>query len=105
MKLFRKIRDIWRRMTYMQASFALLVPEVLLLLYLFIKAVVTGGGLSLGEGALGLLVLILSGLGMYIPVYGHFVVKADGKRSWKIPFFLHAGIFVLSVILYLSGLG
>ena len=77
------LRAKWRSITYMQAAMALLIPETLIFLYLLVKAILTGGGLSSWEGGLGVLGMILSLIGIGIPLYGHFIVRMDGRKSWN----------------------
>jgi hypothetical protein len=98
------LRAKWRSITYMQAAMALLIPETLIFLYLLVKAILTGGGLSSWEGGLGVLGMILSLIGIGIPLYGHFIVRMDGRKSWKLPFFLHLGWFFLWIVFYCAGL-
>ena len=102
--LFALIRQKWRSVTYMQASLALLIPEVLAFVYLFVRSVMTGGGLTAWEGGIGVLAMLCALAGIIIPLYGHFIVRIDGRKSWKIPFFAHLGVFLLWIVFYCAGL-
>ncbi|MBP5153575.1 MAG: hypothetical protein ILP12_01020 [Lachnospiraceae bacterium] len=99
-----KLKKRWQSITYMQASLALLIPAAGLLIYLLIKTMVTGGGLSLIDAGLGILVFVLAVIGLIIPLYGHFVVQAEARHSWKIPFFLHLALAAVMIVFYLFGL-
>ena len=103
-ELFSRLRSKWRSVTYRQASFALLVPQAVIFLYLLVKSIVTGGSLTVWEGGLGVLGLLLSLIGIGIPLYGHFVVRIDSRGSWKVPFFLHLAWFAVWTVFYTAGL-
>ena len=98
------IRKLLRSVSYMQLSLTLLGIELVLLVWLFVSAVRTNGQLTLLQGALGIVCLALSVIGVIAPLYGHFIVGTDGKISWKVGVITQGILLLFLVYLYFLGI-
>ncbi len=99
-KLIEKIHAL----SYMQASLGLFSVSLLILICLSVKAVSGSAALSYGDGIMGIVSLILSMAGFAVPLYGHFIVKAECRLDWRLGTVLNGCLMLLLVFLYGLGL-
>ena len=93
-----------RSVNYMQASLGLFGLSLLLTLVLSVRAVMTNGGLTILEGFLGILALLLSGAGLVIALYGRFILKEKRKPDFRLGLLLNLLLMLCLVFLYFLGL-
>ena len=107
--LHRKKRKTLRQrlasMSYMQASLALFAAGFLALIFCLWQVVASRGGSGLVVALVGILSFILALVGIGITLYGHLVVKMEGKIHWGVGLATNGALAAFLLLLYLSGLG
>ena len=93
-----------RSMSYMTASVGLFILSLGLTVFLIVRAVLTEGAISRTEGILGTVALIASAAVFIIPLYGHFIVRMDGKADWRVGAALNGIMMLLLIFLYFLGI-
>lgn len=88
----------------MQVSLLLFGLAFLTGLVLFIRAVGSDGDLSIGEGILGILALVMSIAGFGIPLYGHFIVRAESRIDYRTGLILNGILMLIYFFFYFLGL-
>ena len=91
-------------MTYMTASMILFAVSLVLTVFLIIRSVMTAGSLGKTESILGAAALLASAAGWIIPLYGHFIVRMDGKADWRAGTLLNGTLMLLLVFFYFLGI-
>ena len=98
--LLKKLRSV----TYMQASLGLFGVSLILTLVLSVKAVATNGGLTLLDGFLGILALLMSAAGLMVALYGRFLLREKIRPDFRIGVLLNALLMLWLVFLYFLGI-
>ena len=98
--LLKKLKSV----TYMQASLGLFAVSLILTLVLSVRAVVTNGGLTLLEGFLGIVALILSAAGLLVALYGRFILKEKIRPDFRLGVLLNGLLMFWLVFLYFLGI-
>ena len=98
--LLKKLKSV----TYMQASLGLFAVSLILALVLSVRAVVTNGGLTLLEGFLGIVALILSAAGLLVALYGRFILKEKIRPDFRLGVLLNGLLMFWLVFLYFLGI-
>ena len=98
--LLKKLKSV----TYMQASLALFAVSLILTLVLSVRAVVTNGGLTLLEGFLGIVALLLSAAGLLVTLYGRFILKEKIRPDFRLGVLLNGLLMFWLVFLYFLGI-
>ena len=97
-------RGGFRSLSYMTVSLGLFAISLGLTVFLIVRSVLTEGGLGRTEGILGAAALLASAAGWIIPLYGHFIVRMDGKADWRIGTLLNGLLMLILVFLYFLGI-
>ena len=92
-------------MSYMQASLAFFGAGFLALVFCLWRAVASRGTSGMVVALAGIFAFIMAVVGLIITLYGHFVVKMEGKIKWTIGLGTNGVLAALMLLLYLSGLG
>ena len=100
----KKLIERIHALSYMQTSLGLFAVSLLILICLSIKAVSGRGALSFADGIMGIVSLILSIAGFAVPLYGHFIVKAECRMDWRLGTVLNGCLMLFLVFLYGLGL-
>ncbi len=98
--LLKKLKSV----TYMQASLGLFAVSLILTLVLSVRAVVTNGGLTLLEGFLGIVALLLSAAGLLVTLYGRFILKEKIRPDFRLGVLLNGLLMFWLVFLYFLGI-
>ena len=93
-----------RSLSYMTVSVSLFVLSLCLTVFLIVRSAFTAGGLGKTEGVLGAVALLASAAGWIVPLYGHFIVRIDGKGDWRIGTLLNGMLTLFLVFLYFLGI-
>ena len=93
-----------RSLSYMTVSVSLFILSLGLTLFLLIRSVITAGSLGRTEGILGAAALLASAAGWIVPLYGHFIVRIDGKADWRIGALMNGVLMLFLVFLYFLGI-
>ena len=93
-----------RSLSYMTVSVSLFILSLVLTAVLMVRSALTAGGLGRTEGLLGTVALAASIAGFVIPLYGHFIVRIDGKGDWRVGTFLNGILMLFLVFLYFLGI-
>ncbi len=104
MKKALKGSGFFRSLSYMTASAALFAVSFVLTAVLLVRAVRSAGGLGTAEGLLGIAALVAAAAGFVIPLYGHFIVREDGRADWRIGCALNGLMLLVLVWLYFLGI-
>ena len=93
-----------RSLSYMTVSVGLFVISFVLTAVLIVRSALTAGGLGRVEGILGAVALIASAAGFIVPLYGHFIVRIDGKGDWRVGTALNGLLTLFLIFLYFLGI-
>ena len=99
----RKSGDGLRSLSYMAVSLGLFFLSLAVTVFLLIRSVLTEGNLSKAESILGTAALAASIAGFVIALYGHFIVRIDGKGDWRIGAALNGLMMLFLVFVYFLG--
>ena len=100
----RSVKKILRSVTYMQVSLILFGLSFLICLVLFIRSILSGGGLGTAEGILGITALLFSIAGFITPLYGRFVVHAQARPDYRLGLLLNGAMMLILFFFYFLGL-
>lgn len=92
------------KVTYMQASLTLFGLSVFLFLLCLWRSVATGGTAGMGIAFIGLLAFFTALAGIGVTLYGHFIVKIEGRIKWIAGVATNGMMFIIMVLLYGSGI-
>ncbi len=101
----KTLRQRLQAMSYMQASLSFFAAGLLALAFCLWRAVSSRGGSGLVVALVGILAFILAIVGIGVTLYGHFVVKMEGKVKWGVGIAANGVLAAFLLLLYLSGLG
>ena len=104
MKKNTKQKGSLRSLSYMTVSVSLFILSLVLTVLLIIRTAVTAGGLGRTESILGAAALIASIAGWIIPLYGHFIVRMDGKGDWRVGTVMNGILMLFLIFLYFLGI-
>ena len=93
-----------RSLSYMTVSISLFCLSLVLTAVLMVRSALTAGGLGRTEGILGTVALIASVVGFIVPLYGHFIVRMDGKGDWRVGTLLNGILMLFLIFLYFLGI-
>lgn len=93
-----------RSLSYMTVSLGLFFLSLILSAVLIVRAVLTDGGLGRADAVLGTLALAAVIAGFIVPLYGHFIVRIDGKANWRLGVLLNGVLMLFLVFLYFLGI-
>ncbi|MBO4838763.1 MAG: hypothetical protein J5493_05270 [Lachnospiraceae bacterium] len=99
----KEIKEKIGTLTYMQTSLGLFGLCLVLLIVLFVRSVVSGGGLARWEGILGVAGLLLSLTGFLVPLYGKYVVRTKDRPDFRLGLLLNGILFLIYVFFYFLG--
>ncbi|MBQ5953245.1 MAG: hypothetical protein IJL47_04295 [Lachnospiraceae bacterium] len=102
--MLKKIGEFFRSLSYMTAAVLLFLAAFGLTVFVFVRAVTTGGNIGRLESALCLLSLIFAAAGVVIPLYGHFIVRVDGKADWRVGVAMNGLLLLALIFLYFLGI-
>ena len=104
MKKNRREKGGVRSLSYMTVSVALFVLGFVITAVLLVLSAVTAGGLGRISGILGTVALAAAAAGFTVPLYGHFIVRMDGKGDWRVGTVLNGLLTLFLVFLYFLGI-
>lgn len=100
----RRLGDLIRSISYMQTSLALFGVSLVITLYLLIRAVISNGALGLRDGLMGVIALIFTVIGFWVPLYGHYIVKEKAGTDFRLGLILNAGLMIFLFFFYFLGM-
>ncbi len=101
----KTLRQRLASMSYMQASLGFFSASVLTFAFCLWQVISSRGSSGLVVALVGILSFILAIVGIGVTLYGHFVVKMEGKIKWGVGLATNGVLVVVLLLLYLSGLG
>ena len=104
MKKNRREKGGVRSLSYMTVSVALFILGLVITAALLVRSAVTDGGLGRISGILGTVALAAAIAGFAVPLYGHFIVRMDGKGDWRVGTVLNGLLMLFLVFLYFLGI-
>ena len=93
-----------RSLSYMTVSVSLFVLSLVLTAVLIVRSAMTAGELGKAGGILGTVALAAAAAGFVVPLYGHFIVRMDGRGDWRIGTVLNGLLTLFLVFLYFLGI-
>ena len=93
-----------RSLSYMTVSIGLFLVSLAITVFLLVRSALTAGGLGKAEGVLGILALAAGVIGFIAPLYGHFIVRIDGRGDWRVGAVLNGLMTLLLTFLYFLGI-
>ena len=93
-----------RSLSYMTVSVSLFILSLVLTAVLIVRSALTAGGLGRTEAVLGAAALLASAAGWIIPLYGHFIVRIDGKGDWRVGTVMNGILMLFLIFLYFLGI-
>ena len=93
-----------RSLSYMTVAVALFVIAFGLTVFVLLRAVLSGGNAGRLEGICGIAAIVCSAAGFVVPLYGHFIVRMDGKADWRLGVVLNGLLLFFLIFLYFSGI-
>ena len=102
----RKTLKEWlQARTYMQVALTLFTISVLLFLLCLWQSVATAGNIGIGIALAGILSFAFAVGGVGVTLFGHFVVRMEGKLRWYVGLITNGAVAVIMLLLYISGIG
>ena len=95
-----KMQDV----TFMEVALLLFALSALSFLGGIVWAVAAHGQAPWPVNLLGFLVFGLSGAGILVTLYGHYLVEAESKVNWKIGLFTNGGMAALMFLISAAGM-
>ena len=100
-----KLRNRKRKyVTYVQIAMTLMIVSAVLFLFCVIEAVLTAGDVPRWVGLLGILSFLSALAGVIVTLYGHFIVRVEGKVPWLAAFLPNLFLVLLTLIFYIGGM-
>lgn len=101
----RKTLKEWlQARTYMQVSLTLFAVSALLFLLCLWQAIATAGTTGTGIALAGIISFGLAVWGLGVTLFGHFVVRMEGKIKWIAGIITNGMMMVIWIMLYVSGI-
>lgn len=101
----KTLKERLRSLTYMQTALTIFAVSLAALGFCLWRAIASNGTSGIVAALVGIFSFILALIGLSVTLYGHFVVRIEGKISWLAGVFTNGTLLVITILLYLSGLG
>ena len=101
----KTVKEWLQARTYMQVALTLFTISVLLFLLCLWQSIVTAGNIGVGIALTGVLSLALAIGGVGVTLFGHFVVRMEGKLRWYVGLITNGVMMAILLLLYFSGIG
>ena len=88
----------------MQVAMTLMILSALLFVFCVVQAILTGGAVPVWTGLLGILSFFAAAAGLAVTLYGHFVVRVEGRISWLAGLLPNLFLILVTLIFYIGGL-
>lgn len=100
----KRLVDLISSISYMQTSLALFGLSLVITVYLLIRAVISNGALGLRDGLIGIMALVFTIIGFWVPLYGHYIVKEKAGTDYRLGLILNGGLMLLLFFFFFLGM-